>query len=1407
MTNSLHAVLDVHSSFITSRDGLTHNTIRYIFQDSKGFIWISTVNGLNRYDGYSFINFLPEKGNKITIPDNHVQTITEDKNNFLWIASAYDRYSCYDLKNDCFVDYSGCGEYNRVYKNRFEASNGDTWLWDPQNGCRHIKYENGVFSSVLYTKNNGKLPSKQINSLIEDSYGNIWICTDAGLAKVTNEYKIEFVDWALNFFAALNYKDKCFFLTNEGKIYTFEERNGLKFSLKLINESEPFELSCQFQTDNKWLLFTKKKSFAFDLSTQKEAIPSLQIPKGRYIRDNKGNIYMFNGTGQFYLFNIKSEKIKVLQLISPQNINPASGEQYKVVQDKQGLIWITAYGNGLFVFDPYIGEIIHHYTYQEDGHNRVSSNFLNLIKLDRSGNIWIGSEYSGLTRLSVLSEGAIRIYPENEKLTDHSNAIRMLSQLSNGEIWVSTRKGKAYIFDDNLSLKETNVIPFNHLYAIKEDADRRLWMGSRGEGLFLNGKWFKNQKDNESSLAYNHIFHIHRDNNDRMWIGTFGGGLDLVVPKDSDYTFRHFLTNSVGEKEIRIITQDYDNRMWVGTNCGICIFHPDSIIADCNNYLSFSFDNDLFPGNEVKTVFRDSKNQMWVGVHGRGFLKCSFDEKQHQLNYKQYTTLDGLVSNMVEQIIEDKKGCLWVTTEYGVSRFDPKTERFENYFFSTSIQGNVYNGNCAIILDNGNLLFGTNFGMVLVNPNKVSVSSVTSNVTFTNLKINGVSVHPKEMGSPLVNSLTYTKSLKLNHNASSFTIEFSTLEYSMMNEILYSYKLDNADDDWSIPTSLNFATYKKLNPGKYKLQVKACNAAGVWSENESTLFIEVLPPFWKTYWAYLIYTLFFAMLLYVAFQIILRFNRLQNRLHIEKQLTEYKLMFFTNISHEFRTPLTLIKGAIDKIIKDKKYSKELNYPIQLMNKNTNRMLRLVNQLLEFRKVQKGKLTLQLEKIDVVSFIKELSVNFEELAKEKSINFHFNSSSESYDMYIDKGKIDKIIYNLLSNAFKYTPNGGAVVLSIIIDEKEEKLLICVEDTGVGIPKEKQKELFSRFMQSSFSDESVGIGLHLTKELVNGLKGDITFLENKNGGSVFTVSLPLDSCVYQKGDFLKVEDAVNYGEGIEREGKEHLEVSLPSTMEAPLNKKRLLIIEDDKDIRTFLETTLLGYFEVETAADGVFGLKVAQEEDFDLIICDILMPGMNGFIVTRKLKENFETSHIPVVLLTAMGATEDEIEGVESGADAYIIKPFSMELLLVRVFQLIEQREKLKMKFSKDPTAMNPILCSTEVDKKFVARLKAVVDKNLSNPDFSIDDFSSALGLGRTVFFRKIKGITGHTPKEYIRILRMKKAMVLLLEGKYNISEVAFRVGMNDPLYFSKCFKSQFGASPSEYVGGRKNPDFI
>ena len=1400
--SSVHASVEIRSNKLTTGDGLANNSIRYMFQDSKGFMWMGTVNGLSYYDGNSFVSIYPDPNLPVSLADPRIRNMEEDSNGFLWIATLSSLYSCYDLKHGRFVDFTGCGEYKQSYSKKIIASDQSIWLWDNNNGCRRVVYQNGQFSSQAYKKELGNLSSDEVLFVYEsnDSPGHVWIGTRQGLWKY-HEGKLEAMDtqgesWEHIF----SYDQYTCIITGKKEIYRHSlSNNRLEKIASLTELGDTGVITGSLRLQHQWVMFTATGSYILDPVTGKlRRFSRLNIKNGNVTRDNKGNAWVHNYTGNVWYVNTSTGDIKPFQFLSSEHLGYIDVERYSIIHDSRDIIWITTYGNGLFAYDLNTGGL-QHFTFEVSHSSHINSNYLQYIIEDRSGGIWVSSEFSGLSHLEILNKGTLRIYPNGENASDRSNTIRMLLRGKNGNVFMANRMGTLYEYDaglKNILRKEK----FTHnVYSMCEDNEGQLWLGMRGIGLRIGpDQWYRHNSKDPGSLSNDNVYLIYRDRKGRMWIGTFGGGLNLAVKTDNGYQFKHFFQDSYGEKRVRVIQEDRNGMMWVGTNNGIYIFHPDSLIHAPKNYILYNHVNETFPSNEIRCLVNDHEGNMWIGTTGTGFAICNPGDDYQHLTFDCYSMKDGLPNGVIQSIVEDQDHKMWIATEYGISRFTPATMQIENYYFSSYTLGNVYSENTACINTDGRLLFGTNYGLVALDTHKVENMEKPVSTVFTGLHINGTHMLPGMEDSPLDETMSYTRELKLKHYQNSFVIAFSTFNF-LSGASKYSYRMPPYDSEWSIPSAQNLATYRNLPPGKYQLQVKACNVAGMWGK-ESTLEIIIAPPFWQTTWAYLIYLVLIGIAGYFSFHIIRNFNRLRNRIAIEKQLTEYKLEFFTNISHEFRTPLTLIQGALNKLVNIENPPKEMQRPLRTMDKSTRRMLRLINQLLEFRKMQKSKLALSLEETDVIAFLYEIFLSFKDTSESKHMDFSFEPSQPSYKMYIDKGNLDKVTYNLLSNAFKYTPSNGKIIFKVDILEDKQQLRIQVIDNGIGIPKEKRSELFKRFMQSSFSHSSVGVGLHLTHELVNVHKGSISYEDNEGGGSVFTVILPTNSEIYQEKDFL-VPNQLLIEEEEQQHAKEFIREEKPEdTFQPPvdpLNKRKVLIIEDDTDIREFLKEEVGIYFEVEVAADGTSGFEKASTYDADLIICDVLMPGMSGFEVTRKLKNEFTTSHIPIILLTALDIEEKYQEGIESGADAYITKPFNVSLLLARIFKLIELRDKLRQKYSNEPGLAHSIICTNDKDQKFSAKLNEVLNEHMTDTEFSVNDFAGIMGLGRTVFYKKVRGVTGYSPYEYLRVMRLKKAAEMLLTEDLTIAEVAYSVGINDPFYFSKCFKNQFGVSPSAY----------
>lgn len=1085
----------------------------------------------------------------------------------------------------------------------------------------------------------------------------------------------------------------------------------------------------------------------------KQLVQKWKVPNGRVLTDNKGGKWIYNNTG--ILRKVVGDSLITLRLL-PNETNYIDYERFNIVEDNHGLVWISTYGKGLFVFNHDLNQG-QHFVANEKGESPIASNYLLCITADRRDGVWVSAEYGGVSHLQVMDKGVVRIFPNGRENLDLSNVVRMVKKQRDGSVMVGTRDGCLYHYSADMAQMLVKSHFDSNIYSVVEMPQGRMWIGTRGKGIYgIPGLDFKNKK----------VFCLKPDDRGRMWIGTFGEGLSVAIPRGEGYEVRTFFADSVGLNEVRCLAIDRKGMLWGGTSGGLFCVDPTRFAADGKGLRVYK------RGSEIHDMLVDRQGRLWLTVPGEG-LVCMQDG-----NFRILDASQGLINNMVQSVVETEDGNLWVSTQQGVSCWKAKDNSFDNYLFSRVMMGNVYNENSAVCLDDGRVLLGGNYGLTIINPSRISHVKGQTSVVFTS--------HP------------YSDEMTLSYEERSPKINFSTLDYSDVNNVKYTYWLEGYDSSWSVPSPTPWVNYQNLPFGSYRLHVKASYSDGIWGK-ESVLDISVEPPFYLSVWAWVFYALFLTVVIVMVVKSIREKNILKGKIKFEQESTRYKLVFFTNIAHEFRTPLTLIQGSLEKekrIMKTNHWQLELEKTVRTMDKSVQRMLRLIDQLLEFRKMQAGKLKLSLQETDVVMFVQGICKMFDDAAESKQIDFKFESQLPAYLMYLDQQKMDKVVFNLLSNAFKYTHAKGTISVSLSFTDV---MTIRVADTGVGIPQEKRELLFSRFMQSSYTGESFGIGLHLTHELVRTHHGEITYQENEGGGSVFVVTIPLQKDCYEASDFLVKDSPILKADLTkERDGQEEKTTdAVPSAPSAPLNRRTILLIEDDNDVREFLLSELESCFDLKVASDGKAGIAMAKELDVDLIVSDVMMPGMNGFELTKRLKNSFETSHIPIILLTALSTDENVLEGTESGADAYITKPFSPQLLMARILQLLNQREILRQKFGKVPQEIRSAMLRNEQDSLFVKRLDSIVYSRLGEQDLSVDKVAGLLHLGRTIFYKKVRGTTGYTPNEYIRVIRLRKAAELLKEGEKNVSEVAYAVGFDNPYYFSKCFKEQFGMPPSHY----------
>lgn len=1405
-----------HFNQISTKDGLSQNTVRAVLEDKQGFIWAGTLDGLNRYDGYGIKVYKPELNNPYSLVDHRIKEVFQGKNGYLWIKTYKNEFNCYNPATDSFFNSKDLGLENGdipYYSEYYESSAGDIWLWGNNRGCARIQESGNTFSTKFYLKDKLLRNRKVCRFLFEDSRGIIWTGGDLGLFKINDDGVENIYNGNHIITRAIELNNKIYFTTIESCIIEYDIKRDLFQEIKMeIGKKERLSNIARLSNNELLLISQSSGIFTFNTNSKLFSVPAWSNDLGLkgnidLIIDKNDGIWIFNHSGYMWYYNQETQKIKKLRLIPDDIVKIIDLERYNVFIGSTGLIWITTYGNGVFCYD-YKKDILLNFKYNAN-QNSPASDYLLSITEDRYGNIWIGSEYAGIVKV-VKSNFDIRIIrPEQETSIGKNNNVRTLYEDTYDNIWLGTKNGSLYMYDNGLSANKMIYKDINP-YSIAQDSKNRIWIGTKGKGLYLlDGKSHKEiahyEPDSDSlGLSHNTIFSILKDSKSRMWIGSFGGGLNLVEETTDRIKFRHFFFDQGNRSYIRCVYQDTKGVMWVGSSDGIIRFSPDELIANPKAYkvnrLNLENSNGL-NCNDIKAIYEDEDGTIWIGTAGGGLNKYIPPTKTRDEVFVAYTSENGLSGDFVSGILEDKEHNLWISTESGITKYDKATHSFMVYQFSEKTYGNHFNENANIYSSNGYMLWGSLDGLLIFNPESFIAETNTPPVTLTNMEVDNQSLKAGEQGSSGHYAINYNKNIKLSYKENTFTIEFATLDLKDSRKNKYTYILEGFDKRWSNISTLNTATYKNLPPGKYIFKVRGSNSSGIWNPNNTELEIYIIPPIWKTWYAYTVYFLLFLTLLYIAFRIVYKFNVLNNNIKVEKELTNYKLRFFTNISHEFRTPLTLIRGAVENINAQVGIPEQVKKQVNILSRNSVILTRLIDQLLEFRKLQNNVLVLNLEEVDMVAFARDIYNNFKEIAEQKNIEYLFVGGVDTHvhKIYIDRTKVDKILYNLLSNAFKFTPKDGRIEFIISFDAKKQTCLISVKDNGIGVAKEKQHLLFSRFMQINFSSTGTGVGLSLVKEFVDVHRGKIWYEDNAPNGSIFNVELSTNKETYNGENFVtNSEDIILEKNNRILYPSENVEnIQLPEIKDSTLANYNILIIDDNDDIRNFLIDEFSKYMMIDSAENGAIGFKKAVETNPDIIICDVMMPEMDGFEVTRRLKDDFQTCHIPIIMLTAHSSIEHQLEGIQSGADAYIMKPFSLKYLVARVFKLIEQREQLKKRFSNEYILDGNLITSTDKDKDFFALIDNILDEHIADSQFSVDKFAELAKQRRTVFYKKVKGITGLSPNELIKIKRLKRAAELLLQGELTVSEVSYKVGFEDPFYFSKCFKAQYNCSPSKY----------
>ena len=957
-------------------------------------------------------------------------------------------------------------------------------------------------------------------------------------------------------------------------------------------------------------------------------------------------------------------------------------------------------------------------------------------------------------------------------------------------------------------------------------------------------------RDDIYSLSDNNVYCVYEDHHGRIWAATFAGGINYISQGEHGETvFINHRNNLKGYPidvcyKARFITSDNNGRLWVGTTTGAVAFDENFKKPEDIQFHHFSRvpnDTKSLSNNDVHWIIATQQKELYLATFGGGLNKLiSISEDGHG-EFKSYSVLDGLSSDVLLSIREDHKQNLWISTENGICKFVPSGERFENYD-ERSISFRVrFSEAASTLTSGGDMLFGTSNGLFMFTPDSIRKSSYVPPVVFSKLMVANEDVIPGEK-SILKVDLDDTQELVLSHDENIFSVQYAALDYTNPQNIQYAYILDGFEKQWTFADRQRSVTYTNLPKGDYIFRVRSTNSDGVWVDNERILNITILPSFWETPLAYVLYVCFVLLIIFVAVYILFTIYRLKHEVSVEQQISDIKLRFFTNISHELRTPLTLIAGPVEQVLKNDKLPADAREQLVVVERNTNRMLRLVNQILDFRKIQNKKMKMQVQQLNVVAFVRKIMDNFESVAEEHNIDFLFQTEKEALNLWVDADKFEKIVFNLLSNAFKYTPNGK--MITVFIREDEGTVSVGVQDQGIGIAENKRKSLFVRFEnlvdKNIFNQASSGIGLSLVKELVEMHKATISVDSRLGEGSCFKVDFLKGKEHYNSSVEFILEDSVAplsmerivdiANSSLQTEAAiadaPDLEVSAAKEeAEESSSKELMLLVEDNQELRSFLRSIFASTYRVVEASDGMEGWSKALKYLPDIIISDVMMPEKDGIEMTRELRADMTTSHIPIILLTAKTTIESKLEGLEYGADDYITKPFSATYLQARVENLLMQRKKLQnfyrdslthVTVSETPVAQGetlaghasaePVSSAAEEpampemspnDRKFMDKLVDLMEQNMDNGELVVDDLVRELAVSRSVFFKKLKTLTGLAPIEFIKEMRIKRAAQLIETGEFNMTQISYMVGINDPRYFSKCFKAQVGMTPTEY----------
>jgi signal transduction histidine kinase/ligand-binding sensor domain-containing protein/DNA-binding response OmpR family regulator len=1432
---------------LDTRAGLSQNNVLSMYCDHQGFMWFGTWDGLNRFDGYSFKIFKSEEGKKNALTHNRISGIWEDSLDNLWVKT-YEGYYHYLIpETEEFITfpfyYKSIEEKNSAINCFFQPVKDEIWLGSNNSGAYYLKYDTmaGRYRATQFlSRGPSSISNNAINFIISDDKDNIFLGTNRGLNFLKKSELSRGTPYFNHLYASYHFTSSDRF---GPMLYFGTKSNGLLlYDLKQMKFTNPSPgLNIFKNTEIKDIRSTLKSGWLI-IATRGKGLFLYNPHNDSSLNFNRYGIDIISVFEDSYgMIWIKTEQFGIIRVnsytgeekhytLTPKEIQPViDDERPYYYEDKDMNFWIGIHGGGLALFDRSNDSFIFYRNIPNSPYT-ISSDFVHCIAEDKSGLLWVGTgQFNGGINKAITSNPSFRqIIPKKSLDNLADNVVRCLYRDSNGYIWMATKSGIIYIYTPEFRLLNTlEYLPLLHgnlpgynVYTITEDSHGYIWMGSKGGGIVVSSKpvgrnpeyykqirfhSYKHTPGDSLSLCHNFVYSVYQDSEGKVWIGTYGGGLSIVMSRTGDRLVCrsvNTMNSTLSSNDVRFVFEDSKERLWVATTFGLNMLQDIHAEEDTLRFRTFFYDpqdEGTISYNDIVHIFEDSENRLWFATLGGGASLLSVID-QNNAGFRHFRKKDGLINDAVFAILEDKNHHIWFSTEKGISKLDPSTGTFENYDRNSGLFSENFSENTCCMTSGNKLVFGSTNGTLVIDPDRISKTRYEPPIIITNFQLFNRTVDFNDPEAPIHQPVETLDTIVLQYYQHSFSFEYAALSYFAPDQNKYEFMLENFDEGWNEVGNQRKATYTNLVPGDYLFRVRAASWDGTWNMEPKSIYIRIIPPWYKTRLAILAFIAVMLIITFIAWRIFLNYYRLQNDLKVERRVNDIKLQFFTNISHEIRTPLTLILGPIEDIKSLKSLPRMLMERIEIMERNGKRMLRLVNQLLDFRKIQKDKMKLKVKEIDLVSFVRDIYMHFIPVARHKHIDFKFISQEEKITVFVDPNKFDSVVFNILSNAVKYTKDNKSIVIEVARRD-EQTAEVRVTDQGMGIPPEKLDVLFQRFTSLSSSSsalEGTGIGLNLSYEIMKLHKGDIRVESEINKGSRFSIQVLLGSSHFSEEEIIVAQE--------EPEPLKHdADFDLESLQEDTLKLKetlgnhvpRLLIVEDNPEIIIYLKKILSGYFELKSAVNGKDGLEVIKGFHPDLIISDVMMPVMDGIEMTRCIKSNIETSHIPVVMLTAKSAIEDQILGIDSGAEAYLLKPFNAEYLLAIIRNIIRQRDIVISKYRDKKQVEPEMIKITPKDDEFLKNIVEIIETNYSNPEFNVERLVDISKFSRTVMYNKIKGLTGLTPVDFIRQMRLRYAAGILRESDRNVSETAYLTGFNDVKYFSKCFKDMFGISPKDY----------